>query len=307
MFTTGNVNILVFIRMFGWFLLSFILANCSKEPVLDPLKTGKIIQKITLSHPEILEKFQTEFIQMAEKEIAISADSSTYAQYALPTDRYKHGALGDYWEAGQLVVYNAGVMYQLTLSEMYVFEDIRPRLFDVDNDSIPEIIAIRSRLGEGAGIVVYKLWEDGIKEYAYVDEIGISNRWLNIAAIYDMDEDGITEIVWVQTPHIGGILKGAEITAGEMVPSDQIEYYSNHQGGLLNLCLSVVTFEEDLNLCYVPNQNRNAIAGFSFLNGKFQLQQEITQTVDFSTPLITQYPFCNVVSGNLNCIAPSYD
>lgn len=277
---------------------------CSKDAAIDALKTAKNTPQISLSHEEIIAVFQSEYDQMQEQEIAINMDSSLYAQYASPTDRYKHGALGDYWEAAQLVVYFEGNIFEVSLNNLYVFEDIRPRLWDVDNDSISEIITIRSKVGEGAGIAIYKLTESGLEESAFVDEIGTANRWLNIAAIYDMDEDGITELLWVQTPHIGGILKGAKITPGQIRASDEVSYYSNHQGGLLNLCLSVVTHEDEQNICYVPSQSRNIIAGFTFKNGTFQKQEEIQQNVDFSLPLVGQYPFCNVVSGDVNCIAP---
>ena len=39
----------------------------------------------------ILEQLASNYEQLPEQDIAVSLDNSTYAQYAMPTDRYRHG------------------------------------------------------------------------------------------------------------------------------------------------------------------------------------------------------------------------
>lgn len=57
------------------------------------------------------------------------------AWYEKPTKRYDHGVLGDAIEAGSLVVFdNAGRKYEVVLPETFVFEDITPRIADLDGD-----------------------------------------------------------------------------------------------------------------------------------------------------------------------------
>lgn len=284
-------------------ILIFLFTACEKSPIIEEDDDQVVIPADSiLLHHQIVKMMAVDYVQMPEKQMAINADSTMYAQYALPTERYKHGALGDFIEAGQLVVFLQNKFYTLTLTENYVFEDVRPRLYDVDNDNIPEIICIRSKAGAGAGIVVYKVLADQIIEFAFIPEIGTASRWLNIVAIYDMDQDGITELIWVETPHIGGILKGADIVAGQMLVADKVSYYSNHQGGSLNLCLSVLVEKEGKTLCYVPSQSRNFISGFSFMNGKFNEEDKISQSVNFSIPLIDQFQGEGIISNEINCI-----
>lgn len=288
----------------GIFFLVIILFSCSKKSNVLNDVTLELVQDKLLTHTEILDVFATGYTQMSEKQIAVNLDSTVYAQYAKPTDRYQHGALGDYNEASQLVVYFNGNVFEYTLENTHVFEDIRPRLFDVDNDSVPEIITIRTLIGKGAGIAIYKITPDGVSEFANLPEIGTSYRWLNIAAIEDMDNDGFVEMLWVETPHIGGTLKVTKIKPGLLQPSDALTYYSNHGGGSHNMCLSVVTDEDDVKICYLPNQERNKIVGFSYSLGKLILQNEIELDVDFSQTLQSQYSFCNIISNSVNCIEP---
>ena len=57
------------------------------------------------------------------------------AWYGKPTKRYDHGVLGDAIEAGSLVVVDsAGRKFEVVLSKDYVFEDITPRIADLDGD-----------------------------------------------------------------------------------------------------------------------------------------------------------------------------
>ncbi|MFY8031846.1 MAG: hypothetical protein ACOVO5_08440, partial [Devosia sp.] len=80
------------------------------------------------------------------------------AWFGRPTDRYDHGILGDGIEGGSLVVLDhGGNQHELVLPERYVFEDITPRLADLDGDGRNEVIAIRSDVTAGASVVVYQL------------------------------------------------------------------------------------------------------------------------------------------------------
>ena len=186
---------------------------------------------------------RSHFDSLPEGLIASSPDSTLYAQYSQPTDRYGHGILGDAIEAGQLVVWHNGVVLTHTLDDSYVFEDLVPRLIDLDGDGELEIVTIRTHVSRGAGIAIYKINGDSLAEHARVREIGTSSRWLNIAAMFDLDGDGTMEIAWVQTPHIGGILRVARMAEGELEVMAESTLYSNHEIGQRNLSLSVVAEE----------------------------------------------------------------
>jgi hypothetical protein len=91
--------------------------------------------------------------------------------------------------------------YYYRLGTNYVFEDLRPRLKDVDNDGEVEFITIQTSLKLGASVAIYKIINDKLVLSVQSNYIGSTHRWLNIAAIDDLDNDGIVEIVWIQTPH----------------------------------------------------------------------------------------------------------
>ena len=259
--------------------------------------------EIPVLDPSILVQLTKNYTQLPERKISVSRDSSTYAQYTNPTSKYTHGILGDAIEAEQLVVVKDSVFIELDLDDSYVFEDIRPRLFDVDQDGDLEIITIRTHIDLGAAIMIYKIVQDTLQEYAFTEEIGISNKWLNLVTIHDLTNDGQIEIAWVETPHIGGRLKYTVINEGKLEPIDEIGEYSNHAIGESNLCLSALTEKNSKKVFYIPNQERTKIVGFTIEDDSFQQIEEIDFSVDFSETLKDQYPFPTLVEEvEDNCI-----
>lgn len=277
------------------FSLSISMA-CNREKVDE--------SNLDVELQTILEQLADNYTTMPEQAVSNSLDKKLYAQYAMPTEKYTHGILGDKIEAEQLVVVVDSVFYEFQLPEEYVFEDVAPRFYDVDGDNELEIITIRTNVSGGAGIAIYKIEDEQLEEYAYLPEIGTSNRWLNIVAMNDLDNDGIVELVWIETPHIGGILKIAKIEPGILQVLAERAQYSNHSIGERNLCLSALTEQGDKKVFYVPNQTRDRILGFTFENSDFVVFEEIQQDVDFSKTLESQYGFSNTLEVGNYCISP---
>jgi len=134
----------------------------------------------------------------------------TWAGFSDATDRYPHGALGDAWEAGGLRA-RAGTLgpcdLAVILPETRVFEDVAPRLADIDGDGRTDIVVIESAYGEGASLVVYGLAGDRLEKMAATPPIGLTNRWLSPVGIADLNGDGGLEIAYIETPHLGKILR----------------------------------------------------------------------------------------------------
>ncbi len=104
------------------------------------------------------------------------------AWLAGPTKRYSHGVLGDAVEASALKVELAdGAIVSLELGEESVFEDLTPRIADLDGDGRDEIIVVRSYPGRGAAVAVYRLTGRALFLQAESDPIGQAFRWLNPA------------------------------------------------------------------------------------------------------------------------------
>jgi hypothetical protein len=174
--------------------------------------------------------------------IAIAADGDIRnAWYTQPTRRYAHGVLGDAIEAGGLkIVTQSGNRLEFTLPETQVFEDITPRIRDLDGDGTNEVVAIRSSQTGGAALAIFGLRDDELVELASSSENGQANRWLNVAGILDKPGGGAT-VYAIRTPHIGGRLfsiewDGAKLTEKNDIVSD----VSNHVIGSRELGLSVV-------------------------------------------------------------------
>jgi len=170
------------------------------------------------------------------------------AWYAEETGQYRHGALGDPLEALALVVREDDgkpALYRLGGEE--VFEDLEPRIVDLDNEpqGRPEIVTIVASAEEGAAVAVFGLSRDrdgapSLVRLATSSHIGSAFRWLNIAGIADFDGDGFTEIAYVDRPHIRGELVFLEWRGGRLREQERAGGFANHHGGSTVQDLSVV-------------------------------------------------------------------
>jgi len=72
------------------------------------------------------------------------------AWYDDATDRYDHGVLGDAIEPSSLIVSDHnGCTYSVALDQSHVFEDLAPRLADIDESTGAEVITVRSHQEDG--------------------------------------------------------------------------------------------------------------------------------------------------------------
>lgn len=135
-----------------------------------------------------------------------------YARFDEPTDRYDHGILGDAIEYGALVLSvdlcpacAALSMDEITirLPENRVFEDIAPRVVDLDYDQYPEVIVVETDLNLGAQLAIYGI--DG--KIAETPFLGQPHRWLAPIGAADFNNDGQMDIAYIEKPHLTKILK----------------------------------------------------------------------------------------------------
>ena len=285
-----------------WGAFATLLLCCGQKVVTSPVPTVPIVTPVsitTVAGSSTGMVSDTTFLP--ENLIARDAASALTARYTDPTTRYTHGILGDAIEGGGLLVVRAGKRYYYKLDERFVFEDLQPRMADVDNDGQPEFITIRSSLTQGAGVAVFKLVNDQLVLLAASEFIGTPNRWLNIAAIADLDNDGKVEIAWVQTPHIGGILRVAKLVGDRLQIVDEKSGYSNHQIGQKNLCLSALNATVPLKTLYLPTNDYGTVAGLQLVNGKLTEQTRLTQVINPAKPLREQVSLSSFITDS-NCI-----
>ncbi len=190
-----------------------------------------------------------------------------------PTGRYGHGVLGDAIEAETVSVRRAdGGWSRYRLDGEAVFEDLAPRLADLDGDGRDEVIVVKAASGLGASLAVLGLDGQQLHLTAESEPIGRSYRWLNPVGAGDFDGDGRVEVAVVRTPHIGGVLMIYRPDGPRLVLQARLPGYSNHRIGSTVLGMAAIAdFDGDGHKdILLPRQDRTRIAAVSFAGGAFR-------------------------------------
>lgn len=158
------------------------------------------------------------------------------AEYAEPTGRYGHAVLGDAaeWGALRLAVDTCALCARMTISDVIirlpqsrVFEDIAPRLIDLDHDDAPEVVVIESDAQLGARLAVYDA--DGF--VTATPFIGRAFRWLAPLGAADLDGDGAIELAYVDRPHLAKTLRVWRYKDRALQSVASLEGLTNHRIG----------------------------------------------------------------------------
>ncbi len=209
---------------------------------------------------------------LPDGEVTGGANNIFEAWLTQPTDRYGHGILGDTIEAGALAVLGEdGRISQHVLDRQWVFEDRKARIADLDGDGLDEVIVVRTNVNLGAALAVFGLGRNGLELLAETPPIGTARRWLNPVGVGDFDGDGVTEIAFVTTPHIGGFLTLYEYRSSQLVFDYVDSGYSNHAIGTREQDLStVLDWNGDgvMDLA-LPSADRQTMRIVSFAGGTF--------------------------------------
>ncbi|MCF6433558.1 VCBS repeat-containing protein [Leisingera sp. MMG026] len=181
-------------------------------------------------------------LALAGPSVLAAEDRVVSARYGEPTTRYGHAVLGDDVEYGALVlkVENTGsggvsakavnqqseILIRLPLD--HVFEDIAPRLADIDGDGRPEVLVVETDVAEGAQLAIYDARGEKI---AATPHIGTRNRWLAPIGAADLDGDGHVEIAYVDRPHLAKTLRIWRFKNGALTEAASTPGLTNHQIG----------------------------------------------------------------------------
>ena len=176
------------------------------------------------------------------------------------TPRYAHGVLGDRLEASRLTArLSDGRELRLELPEQRVFEDLVPRLVDLDADGIDEVVVVESDAREGAALAVVGVVDGELAVKARSPFIGRANRWLNPVGVADFDGDGRLDLALIRTPHIGGVLEVYRYAEPGLERVAARRGYSTHVIGSTELGLGQVVAGADRARLLLPNQRRDRL------------------------------------------------
>ncbi len=162
-----------------------------------------------------------------------AAQEIVSARYDGPTTRYPHGVLGDEIEHDTLVVrLSDGREIAARWAQDIVFEDLSPRVVDVDGDGAPEVVVVESHETQGARLAIWGMRDGTLAQIAATPHIGTRFRWLAPVAVADLDGDGLVELAYVDRPHLAKVLRvwryGAD---GALTQVASVEGMTNHRIG----------------------------------------------------------------------------
>lgn len=163
------------------------------------------------------------------------AELVMHAAYAGLTDEYGHGILGPLRDTKALTIhiYARGsdritCPAEAVLPAGEVFEDIAPRLADLDGDGMPEVIVVHSTTSQGARLAIY---DRRARVIAATPHIGRRNRWLAPIGAADLDGDGMIEIAYIDRPHLAKTLRVWRFQNGRLIDLAQAGGLTNHKIG----------------------------------------------------------------------------
>jgi hypothetical protein len=158
------------------------------------------------------------------------------AAYEVPDDVYPHRIMGTIREKRVLAVrLSDGREIRFDLREgpepTHVFEDIAPRVTDADGDGAPDVVVVESDPDLGAQLAVYALRQGALVKAAATPHIGQRFRWLAPVGVADLNGDGVTDIAYVDRPHLAKTLRVWSWAPGGLTEIAALEGVTNHRIG----------------------------------------------------------------------------
>jgi hypothetical protein len=204
---------------------------------------------------------------LPDGKLATGTHDVVRAWLAQPTARYDHGILGDKTEAASIVIETRnGRRHEIEAGSDAVFEDLEPRVVDIDGDGRDDIVVVKSYLRRGSALAVIAVRRGRYQIVAETPPLGAPHRWLDPAGIGMFTDDGRTGIALVRQPHVVGMLELWIWENGALHMSGDIPDTANHIAGTREIDMSAVAdFDGDgISDIAIPSLDRTRLRIVSF-------------------------------------------
>ena len=245
--------------------------------VLDDCAAGLCGKLVTVPHGG--EGLPTDALPGSH--VALGSGRIARVWLADPTKRIEDSPIGP-WVAGTLVLEdNTTEQYRLELPLNQAFEDLRPRIADIEGNGEQTVFVVRSGIEEGAALIALRLEGEGLLRIAAeTPPAGRPQGWLNPVGIADFTGDGRKLVAAVASPDLGGELQLWDFTGHAFKRRFSVPGVSNHLPGSAIVDMAVVgDFEANQSASIaLPDAARKVIRILSFWHG------EVAEPADVRLP-----------------------
>lgn len=160
----------------------------------------------------------------------------TRAWYDKDTDIYGHRIMGDISEHLRLnAELSDGTVLHLDLAAggvpSHVFEDMEPRLADMNGDGVTDLVVVETDVTAGAALAIYTQKNGTLVKLAETPHIGTPNRWLAPIGVGDFNDDGKMDVGYIDRPHLARMLRVWSYDAGKLTEIGRARRLTNHRIG----------------------------------------------------------------------------
>ena len=195
------------------------------------------------------------------------------AWFSQLTSRYGHRALGEGTESATLnVELRDGRVLRHTLEEAAVFEDLDPRVYDLDGDGRDEVLVVRSDRASGASLLTLGVRDGALVPLARSAPTGRGFTWMNPAGVLPIAGQAGSVVFAVLLPHVGGTLLALRYDRNGFSEMHRIEGASNHAYGSRVQRLSALLDVDGDGApeLVIPAFGRRALRVFAWRDGRLQ-------------------------------------